>query len=91
MTDFSFRKGVNVDKVALAEMLNAFPEKFGWFLSVGYLPHYWQTLFHANNNDGRLVRFRHLVAGRRGGKTLSAAWEVLFYCLFLTIWLFPPG
>lgn len=29
----------------------------------------------------RLVRYRHLVAGRRGGKTLSAAWEVLFYCL----------
>ena len=28
------------------------------------------------------MRFRHLVAGRRGGKTLSAAWEVLFYCLF---------
>ena len=82
MADFSFRKGVNVDKAELGEMLNAFPEKFGWFLSVGYLPHYWQTLFHANNNDGRLVRFRHLVAGRRGGKTLSAAWEVLFYCLF---------
>lgn len=28
-----------------------------------------------------LTRFRHLVAGRRGGKTLSAAWEVLFYAL----------
>lgn len=31
--------------------------------------------------EGRLSRYRHLVAGRRGGKTLSAAWEVLFYCL----------
>lgn len=29
----------------------------------------------------RVVRFRHLVAGRRGGKTLAAAWEVLFYAL----------
>lgn len=27
----------------------------------------------------KLVRYRHLVAGRRGGKTLSAAWEVLYY------------
>lgn len=27
----------------------------------------------------KLVRYRHLVAGRRGGKTLSAAWETLFY------------
>jgi len=35
----------------------------------------------AHNENERLIRFRHLVAGRRGGKTLSAAWEVLFYCL----------
>lgn len=27
----------------------------------------------------KLVRYRHLVAGRRGGKTLSAAWEILYY------------
>jgi phage terminase large subunit-like protein len=79
---YSFSDGVGVDKVELAGLLECFPEKFGWFLSVGYLPHYWQALFHANSLDGRLVRFRHLVAGRRGGKTLSAAWEVLFYCLF---------
>jgi phage terminase large subunit-like protein len=80
--DYSFRSGVEVDKAALVEVLGRFPEKFGWFLSVGYLPHYWQSLFHSNSVDDRLVRFRHLVAGRRGGKTLSAAWEVLFYCLF---------
>jgi hypothetical protein len=29
----------------------------------------------------KLVRYRHLVAGRRGGKTLSAAWETLYYCM----------
>jgi len=38
-------------------------------------------LFHCNSFNGKLTRFRHLVAGRRGGKTLSAAWEVLFYLL----------
>lgn len=55
--------------------------KLGWFAKNGYTPHYWQALFHFNSNDGKLTRFRHLVAGRRGGKTLSAAWEVLFYML----------
>jgi len=82
MPDFNFKKGASADKAFVAGMVARFPEKFGWFLSVGYLPHYWQTLFHANANEDLLVRFRHLVAGRRGGKTLSAAWEVLFYCLF---------
>lgn len=62
-----------------------FPAKFYWFLSHGegaYKPHEWQAAFHSANKDGKLLRFRHLVAGRRGGKTFSAAWEVLFYCLF---------
>lgn len=60
-----------------------FPLKFYWFISKGYVPHEWQAAFHAASKpDGTLCRFRHLVAGRRGGKTLSAAWEVLFYCLF---------
>ena len=58
-----------------------FPEKIGWFLAKGYAPHYYQILFHCDKNGAKLTRFRHLVAGRRGGKTLSAAWEVLFYCL----------
>mgnify|MGYP003332840479 CR=1 FL=1 len=82
MPDFNFRNGAEADKSVVVGMVSRFPEKFGWFLSVGYLPHYWQTLFHANSNGDSLARFRHLVAGRRGGKTLSAAWEVLFYCLF---------
>ena len=82
MPNYSFKDGPPSDRKNLEEVFLAFPEKFGWFFSVGYLPHYWQTLFHANSRDDRLVRFRHLVAGRRGGKTLSAAWEVLFYCLF---------
>jgi phage terminase large subunit-like protein len=80
--NYSFKDGVDVSPKDLEKILMAYPAKFGWFLSKGYMPHYWQSLFHANSNNGHLTRFRHLVAGRRGGKTLSAAWEVLFYCLF---------
>ena len=82
MPNYSFKEGVEVTSKDLEGMLMVYPEKFGWFLSKGYMPHYWQSLFHANTNNGHLTRFRHLVAGRRGGKTLSAAWEVLFYCLY---------
>jgi len=66
----------------LGDRALTFPGKIGWFVANGYLPHYFQMLFHTDRNDGHLTRFRHLVAGRRGGKTLSAAWEVLFYCMF---------
>ena len=82
MPNYTFKDGVTVDANALKDIMLTFPEKFGWFLSQGYAPHYYQCLFHANSNKDNLTRFRHLVAGRRGGKTLSAAWEVLFYCLY---------
>jgi len=61
-----------------------FPVKFWWFATrlEPYVPHTWQYLFHGADSGGKLRRFRHLVAGRRGGKTLSAAWEILFYALF---------
>lgn len=65
----------------LRDALERFPVKFYWFLQQGYTPHVWQMLFHGAQTDEKITRFRHLVAGRRGGKTLSAAWEVLFYCL----------
>jgi hypothetical protein len=71
-----------LDSTGLQEIMLGFPEKMGWFISKGYLPHYYQALFHCDSNDEKVTRFRHLIAGRRGGKTLSAAWEVLFYCLF---------
>jgi predicted phage terminase large subunit-like protein len=59
-----------------------YPVKFWWFQSKGYNPHVYQALFHgAADDEGVLAQYRHLVAGRRGGKTLSAAWEVLFYAL----------
>ena len=82
MPNYTFKDGVTVKPKDLENILLQYPEKFGWFLSNGYAPHYYQSLFHANTNEDKLTRFRHLVAGRRGGKTLSAAWEVLFYCLF---------
>lgn len=64
-----------------ATVYQAFPEKFYWMASHGYFPHAYQMVFHGAHRDGRLTANRHLVAGRRGGKTLSAAWEVLFYAL----------
>lgn len=63
------------------QILADLPVKFYWFIQKGYTPHIWQGLFHSAMCEGKLTRFRHLVAGRRGGKTLSAAWEVLFYAL----------
>lgn len=63
-------------------VVERYPVKFWWFERQGYKPHVWQAVFHgAANEDATLKRYRHLVAGRRGGKTLSAAWEVLFYAL----------
>lgn len=61
--------------------LSDFPLKAYWFATKGYIPHPYQAVFHGAKTDDRLTRFRHLVAGRRGGKTLSAAWETLYYVL----------
>jgi predicted phage terminase large subunit-like protein len=59
--------------------------KFAWFAKHGYTPTYWQALFHVMRKGGvlenGLCRYRHLVAGRRGGKTMCAAWEVAYYVL----------
>lgn len=66
---------------AFTHFAELYPVKLYWFLSHGYRPHEWQAAFHCADLNTRLRRFRHLVAGRRGGKTMSAAWEVLFYAL----------
>jgi predicted phage terminase large subunit-like protein len=67
----------------IIEYASPFAIKLAWFISHNYKPHYYQTLFHTLHDPQAniLCRFRHLVAGRRGGKTLSAAWEVLYYVL----------
>lgn len=80
-----FRSSDGVEAVAplVPAYVAQFPTKFWWFAQQGYQPHTWQILFHGAHyaDRGTLVRMRHLVAGRRGGKTLSASWEVLFYAL----------
>jgi hypothetical protein len=78
------RRADQLTRELMPGALEAFPTKFYWFATHGYVPHVYQAAFHGalNPDTGRLTRFRHLVAGRRGGKTLSAAWEVLFYALF---------
>lgn len=73
------------DRLAKREypkIVERYPVKLWWFQSKGYNPHVYQALFHGAQDDRELLApYRHLVAGRRGGKTLSAAWEVLFYAL----------
>ena len=57
-----------------------YPHKFQWFTEKGYIPHLYQILFHgAHRESGFITRMRHLAAGRRGGKTTAAAWEVSYY------------
>lgn len=74
-----------LDEAAITNRIATYAMKLAWFARAGYTPHYYQALFHTASKgdvmeDG-LCRFRHLAAGRRGGKTLSAAWEVLYYLL----------
>lgn len=79
--NFKYSEG-RISNEELAHRTLPFTLKFQWFLSKGYQPHYFQWLFHTLQDEtNEILRHRHLVAGRRGGKTVSAAWEVLFYCL----------
>jgi predicted phage terminase large subunit-like protein len=64
----------------LLELVTPFAYKFAWFSARGYVPHSYQMLFHASHYDNKIRRYRALVAGRRGGKTVSAAWETTYYC-----------
>lgn len=77
----------SLEAVELADLASRYPEKLVAFAQHGYRPHYWQLLFHTltNPETGRLCRFRHLVAGRRGGKTFSAAFETIYYALNPTV------
>lgn len=68
------------DEQIVETMIYPFAHKFAWFSERGYLPHTYQVMFHASHFDNKIRRYRALVAGRRGGKTLSAAWEVVYYC-----------
>lgn len=79
--NYASRDGISITGRELTTIVEPFPYKLHWFLSKGYQPHYFQLLFHTMRTGDSVTRFRHLVAGRRGGKTLSAAWEVLYYAL----------
>lgn len=83
MPNYHYKAGVTLSEQELADLMARYTLKFAWFYQRGYKPHYWQTLFHCSTDSttDNLCRFRHLVAGRRGGKTLSAAWESLYYVL----------
>src|SRR6266566_3424289 len=83
MPSYKAREGLPFNADEMLQVTGSFANKILWFLDKGYEPHTWQTLFHTMRNpeSGDLCRFRHLVAGRRGGKTLSAAWELLYYLM----------
>lgn len=68
----------------LVGRIRPFATKIAFFQQWGYEPHYYQLLMHTATNPetNRLARFRTLAAGRRGGKTLSAAEEVAYYLEF---------
>jgi len=70
-----------LDPKTLAGLVENSAVKLHWFLEHGYKPHYYQLLFHIMRNDGLMTRFKHLVAGRRGGKTLAASEDVAYYSL----------
>ena len=70
------------DELELARRSNRFAYKMAFFLKHGYYPHLFQFMFHtATGPDDNLTLQRHLLAGRRGGKTLSAAWETAAYAI----------
>lgn len=73
---------LDAEKLQLHEIVAPFVKKLVYFRQRGYEPHIWQLLFHCSSYKGCLTRYRHLVAGRRGGKTLSAAYEVAYYAQF---------
>lgn len=84
MPSYKSLEGTQLSPQELLQLTAArYPHKFEWFMSHGYMPHYWQSLFHAMENAerDRLCHYRILAAGRKGGKTMSAAWEVLYYAL----------
>ena len=72
---------VEIGADELAKLVEPFGHKFMWFERTGYRPHLYQILFHTPRNPetGKLTRFRHLTAGRRGGKTKAAARESIYY------------
>lgn len=74
------KDGVGKVEHLVTPCISSYPHKFLWFHQNGYDPHLWQLLFHgAQYDDKRIMRMRHLAAGRRGGKTKSAAWEIGYY------------
>lgn len=83
MRRFKHTQGAQELRAWVKKRLVHFGPKFAWFFEKGYEPHLYQAVFHTLCSDalGTVLPFRCLVAGRRGGKTMSAAWEVTFYCL----------
>lgn len=83
MRRFHYSMGTARVKNEVLHRAPHFGRKLAWFLAHGYEPHTYQLAFHTLCDDAtmKVLVHRFLVAGRRGGKTLSAAWDVVFYAL----------
>ena len=44
--------------LTVPQIVQRWPVKFWWFLSKGYQPHVWQSVFHGAESHDRLTRFR---------------------------------
>jgi hypothetical protein len=88
MRRVKYTQGTSAVRDAVWPKVPAFGRKIHWFLEKGYKPHIYQMAFHTMSYEdtGKSLIYRLLVAGRRGGKTLSAAWEVAFYCIHPDAW-----
>lgn len=82
MRRFHYAQGLKAIKEAVMPRTAPFAAKLAWFLAHGYEAHLYQLAFHTMCDEAdKILAHRFLVAGRRGGKTLSAAWETACYCL----------
>jgi phage terminase large subunit-like protein len=80
---------LDAKSVNMSDLMARHPLKLAFFLKAGYRPHFWQQLFHwmpSELDPQLLMRFRAVAAGRRGGKSLSGAWDTLYYCLHPEQW-----
>lgn len=84
MTATATRDDPKLTQEQMVERITPFATKVAFFQQHDYEPHYHQLLFHTalNPDTHRLARYRSLAAGRRGGKTLSAARDVAYYMEF---------
>lgn len=80
MPGFKFDEPYPSDK-ELTKRSQRYPYKLAFFLKHGFHPHLFQFMFLTATTENNLTKQRHILAGRRGGKTLAKAWETATWCI----------